>query len=123
MNKDQLIRLGEFIRRRRTQRGWSLDELSRRTGLSKTGLFNMETGEATPPSLVTLRRVARGLEVDESELLEVAGHLPGVKPYLRAKYGLSEPAVAEVENFLDWVRDRDRKGGGDDRPENYQRTA
>lgn len=61
-------RIGQAIRARRTARGMSLGDLSRATGLSKTILARIERGEGNP-SVETLWRLSRGLEVPLGALL------------------------------------------------------
>lgn len=57
------------MRAHRAGRHLSLGELSRRTGLSKTSLARLEAGEGNP-SLETLWRVGRALELSIGQLLE-----------------------------------------------------
>jgi transcriptional regulator with XRE-family HTH domain len=59
------------VRRLRTARGWSLDELAGRSGVSKGMLVQIE-GARTNPSLGTLCRVADAFGVDMTLLLEEA---------------------------------------------------
>jgi transcriptional regulator with XRE-family HTH domain len=123
MDNDSTKQLGQFVQQQRHQQGLSLRTVARRAGVSKTWLFNLENGTTVMPSLALLRRLARGLDLDESALLEAAGHLPGVRPYLRAKFDLSEPAAEQVEDFLRWVQEREQKGGDDDRPQHHRPAA
>lgn len=51
------------IRRRREEAGWSLAELSRRSGVSKGQLSDLENGR-TGTSLYTLRRLAEPFELE-----------------------------------------------------------
>jgi transcriptional regulator with XRE-family HTH domain len=59
------------IRSRRRASGQTLDELAKRSGLSKTILSRIENGRGNP-SVETLFRIARALELPLSALLEVA---------------------------------------------------
>jgi transcriptional regulator with XRE-family HTH domain len=59
------------VRAMRTGRGWSLDELSGRSGVSKGMLVQIE-GARTNPSIGTLARVADAFGVTVSRLLEPA---------------------------------------------------
>ena len=61
-------RIGVVVRDRRAARSWSLGDLARATGLSKTILARIERGEGNP-SIETLWRVARALAVPLSTLL------------------------------------------------------
>jgi len=65
---DTLVRLTR-LQRRRLERGWSLDQLSERTGLSKRSLSLLERGETQPrPSTIT--RLAQALECEPVDLME-----------------------------------------------------
>lgn len=64
--------LAEGVRRRRTQRGWTLDEAAPRLGISRRSLTLIERGDANP-SLSTLLAIAAGFEVDLVELLDATG--------------------------------------------------
>ncbi|HEY8524211.1 MAG TPA: XRE family transcriptional regulator [Acidimicrobiales bacterium] len=59
-------------RRLRTARGWSLDALASRSGVSKGMLVQLEQAR-TNPSLSTLCRVAEALSVSLAALIETAG--------------------------------------------------
>jgi transcriptional regulator with XRE-family HTH domain len=54
---------GERLRKLRTQRGLSLDELAAKTGLSKAYLWRLETNPDVNPSIEVAQRLAAGLEV------------------------------------------------------------
>jgi transcriptional regulator with XRE-family HTH domain len=62
------------LRRHRSDRGWTLDQLAARAGLSKGMIVEMERA-ATNPSLGTLCRVANALGVSVPALVET-GDLP-----------------------------------------------
>lgn len=61
--------LGLQLRTLRQQRGWSLDRLAQASGVSKAMLGQMERGESSP-TVVTLWKLAAGLQVSLSALLE-----------------------------------------------------
>ena len=54
---------GERLRKLRTQRGLSLDELAAKTGLSKAYLWRLETNPDVNPSIEVAQRLAAALEV------------------------------------------------------------
>ncbi|MGI9302972.1 MAG: helix-turn-helix domain-containing protein [Gammaproteobacteria bacterium] len=62
------IDLGARVRELRTERGWSLDETSTRTGLSRSSLFKIEKGQMSP-TFDALQKLARGLELEVPQLL------------------------------------------------------
>jgi transcriptional regulator with XRE-family HTH domain len=52
--------LGEQLRSERTTRGLTLDDLSRRAGVSRSMISAIETG-GKAPTIVVLHRIASGL--------------------------------------------------------------
>jgi transcriptional regulator with XRE-family HTH domain len=65
----ELAGLGARLRRLRGERGWRLEDLAERTGLSKAYLSRLEGGERQP-SLSSLFGVARAYDVPFSSLFE-----------------------------------------------------
>jgi hypothetical protein len=60
------------------------------------------------PSPLYLQKLARALEIDPSDLYLEAGYtgveqLPGLAPYLRAKYELPDEAVEQLAGYFDFV--------------------
>lgn len=66
----ELVKAGERLRRLRKERGWRLEDLSERTGLSKSYLSRIEGGEREP-SLAALFNVAAAYGVPFSSLFEL----------------------------------------------------
>ncbi|MFF5004916.1 helix-turn-helix domain-containing protein [Streptomyces phaeochromogenes] len=64
----RLHSLGMQIRRLREGRGYSLEELAERSGLSFRGLIYIEHGQRSP-SVLTLLDIAAGLDVEPGELV------------------------------------------------------
>jgi len=62
--------IGERVRRSRTERGWTLDELAERSGVSRRMLVNVEQG-STNPSIATLLRISDALGVGLPVLVDV----------------------------------------------------
>jgi len=62
--------IGERVRRHRTERGWTLDELSGRARVSRRMLINIEHGEGNP-SIATLLRLSDALGVGLPVLVDV----------------------------------------------------
>lgn len=61
--------IGENLKRLRKSRGFSLDETSERTGVSKAMLGQIERGESNP-TVSTLWKIAKGLQVSFSTLIK-----------------------------------------------------
>lgn len=62
------VPFGELLRRRREAHRWSLDDAAAELGLSKTYLWELESGKAGDPSLRVAARIARSYEVALDEL-------------------------------------------------------
>lgn len=62
--------IGARVRQSRTERGWTLDELAERSGVSRRMLVNIEQG-STNPSIATLLRVSDALGVGLPILVDV----------------------------------------------------
>jgi transcriptional regulator with XRE-family HTH domain len=63
-----LRNVGEHVRRRRLERGWTLDAAAPRLGVSRRLLVQIEAGEANP-SLSSLLAIAAGFDVALVDLL------------------------------------------------------
>lgn len=62
-----MTNLGEKIKEIRIQKGWSLDELSNRSGVAKTTIWGIEKGSQT--SYDKLRKIANAFEIDLNDLI------------------------------------------------------
>ena len=62
--------IGQRVRQHRTARGWTLDELADRSGVSRRMLINIEHGEGNP-SIATLLRISNALGVGLPVLVDV----------------------------------------------------
>ncbi|QMU73680.1 helix-turn-helix transcriptional regulator [Streptacidiphilus sp. P02-A3a] len=68
--------IGMQIRRLREERGYSLEQLAERSGLSFRGLIYIEHGQRNA-SVLTLLQIASGLDVLPSRLFDgLSGQLP-----------------------------------------------
>jgi transcriptional regulator with XRE-family HTH domain len=83
--------IGSAVRELRLRQRWSLGDLARSSGLSKTILARIERGEGNP-SVETLWRVSRALNVPLGALLSPPSGRPRVRA-IRARSG--EPLTAE----------------------------
>lgn len=75
--ESELRGLGKRLRRLRDGRGWTLDELAERTGLSKPYLSRLETGERQP-SIAALLSVAQTYGVTVASLFQEDEQAPQV---------------------------------------------
>lgn len=101
--------IGEIIRairKRREELGYSLGDLSRLTGISKSSLSRYESGERSTLRLEDLPALAAGLQMTAIELLgESGGDPPGKNPdcltadlrdAIRQQYGGRAQAESEA---------------------------
>lgn len=66
--------IGEALRDRRTYHGWTLADVSSRTGISKSTLSKLEN-DLIFPSYQTILQLCAGLNIEISDLLGVFGNL------------------------------------------------
>lgn len=62
---------GARIRKIRRDRGWTLEETGKRTGLARSTLSKIETGQMSP-TFDVIQKLARGLETDVADLFKPA---------------------------------------------------
>ncbi len=62
--------IGARVRQRRTERGWTLDDLAGRSRVSRRQLINIEHGDGNP-SIATLLRLSDALGIGLPALVEV----------------------------------------------------
>lgn len=122
MSNANAKKLGAFIREHRTAQGLSQEKLGKRAGVPGSTILRLERGEFAAPSPEKLQRLARALDVDFEDLFNLAGYatpegLPGLPVYLRQKFDdLSDEGLAKVERYVQTLRKREAKGGGDAEP-------
>jgi HTH-type transcriptional regulator, competence development regulator len=66
--------LGEVLKKARNDKGWSLREAERRTGIHNAHISQIETGTITQPSASLLWAFAEHYDLDYTQLLRLAGH-------------------------------------------------
>ncbi|ADG07455.1 helix-turn-helix domain-containing protein [Kyrpidia tusciae] len=131
---------GVKLKQLRTERGWTLEQLSARSGLSISHISSLERGTRMKPSFQVAVRLARALEVPLATFLEDAGkeesdpleHLPpeirefvsreDATPYLYLAKRLQEAHVS-LQEMERWLRDERSSpehdpppGSSDDKP-------
>jgi transcriptional regulator with XRE-family HTH domain len=89
-----LQQLGSLLKRERERAGMTVRQLADAAGLVPSTVSRLETGFIATPRPEHLQRLAHALGIDVEELYVAAGYLnegalPELKPYLRAKYGLT----------------------------------
>ncbi len=71
------LTLGALLRKRRRERGYTLDQLAKRIPMSASNLSRLELGSQGPPADEVIERIARALDAEPGELLQAAGRIGG----------------------------------------------
>ena len=61
--------LAQRVRDHRYAKGWGPDELASRASISRTALYQIESGKTEQPRAGTLRRIAQALDIPTEALL------------------------------------------------------
>lgn len=100
---------GTVLRAKREARGLSIRALALAAGLNASSVSRLEKDEIGATD-ETVRRLAKVLKASYTELATLAlGSLPHLAPYLRAKYDLSDEAIAELQVHFNEVSQAHRK--------------
>ncbi len=79
--------LGKHIQKYRKQAGMSLDDVAKRSGVSKAMLSQVETGKVNP-TVAIVWRIAHGLGVSVQDLLEGGKGAAKIETFRRHQYAL-----------------------------------
>ena len=100
-----MITLAQRVRDFRYSKGWGPDELASRAEISRTALYQIESGKTGLPRAGTLRRIAMALDVSMDDLL---GHAEPASGHA-TRPSVDHPSVScAVET---WVIGCHRRGG------------
>jgi transcriptional regulator with XRE-family HTH domain len=97
--------LANRLKELRRALGWTQQDLSRASGLTRSYISRLEMGDIALPSSEKLRSLAQALGTTPDDLLQAAGYidapsespdLPDVKVYLRRKYGMQDPRTLQA---------------------------
>jgi len=69
MEHKQVSTLAKNIRKLRQEKGWSQDELARKSDIPFTTLTKIETGVIKKPSVFTVKEIASALDTSIDDLL------------------------------------------------------
>ena len=75
-SEDRREEFGAWLRRQREERGFGIDRAARVAGVAATTLRRIEMGDV--PSIDVARQIARGLELDLSEVFRRVGYPLGL---------------------------------------------
>jgi transcriptional regulator with XRE-family HTH domain len=93
-----MMSLAQRVRDFRYTKGWGPDELASRAAISRTALYQIESGKTELPRAGTLRRIALALEVSMESLL---GH--GEAGKLAQGASPAAPTSRKGPNQTDWI--------------------
>lgn len=92
--------LAQRVRDFRYSKGWGPDELANRAAISRTALYQIESGKTELPRAGTLRRIALALDVSMDTLL---GHVEPPTTSSRPTLGaLTHPTSTWARGTTDW---------------------
>jgi transcriptional regulator with XRE-family HTH domain len=132
MKKEAARRFGEYVRRLREEKGFSMRGLASEADIDSGALTRLEHGRVHSPQPDTLKALAAALEVPLADMFAMAGYtvpseLPSISPYLRARYGqLPEEAIVEASDYVERLIEKhglDPGEPGDLREEETNRRA
>ncbi len=123
--------LAQRVRDYRYAKGWGPDELASRAEISRTALYQIESGKTEQPRASTLRRIAQALSVPTESLLgqtpsetastarrggeiEAVARAPGDSPELRDSIRFTPTTHSTATHATSWTqshreRDLERK--------------
>ena len=116
--------LGEYVKSRRQDMGMSLREFAALCGISHTHIdsiekgYDVRSGREVNPTSATIRKLAKALNVPESELIELnlgkRTSDPSADESLKfALFGdgdISDEMLEEVKNFAKFIKSRGDNG-------------
>lgn len=116
---ENIKRLGEIVNSARNERGLTVRALGQQIGIHHSSITRLERGEFSRPTPDFLKRIARALGLELSDLYHLAGHtlpedLPDFEVYLRTRHRqLPEHAISQLSEYFSLLRDKygnDRDG-------------
>lgn len=113
--------LGEFVKCRRQSMGLSLRELAAECGISHTHIdsiekgYDVRSGREVNPTSATIRKLALGLHVPESEIMkmQLSGDVCDACDDEKLKYALfgtsnvSDELLDEVKSYAQFIKLRE----------------
>ena len=111
---DPNMTLGRYLAWARTQQGLSIRQLEALSGVRRSAIARLEQDEVETPSADSLVRIAQTLELNETDVLLLAGiTVPrahaSLDVMLRTEYDLSGDAVREAKRDIEAIVAKYRK--------------
>ncbi len=96
--------LAQRVRDQRYAKGWGPDELASRASISRTALYQIESGKTEQPRAATLRRIAQALDIPTEVL--IGAHLGMVSggwttPESSQSHRFAEPHASPIRLRID----------------------
>jgi transcriptional regulator with XRE-family HTH domain len=112
-------KLGAHLQQQRSERNLSMRALAAQAHVDWSYIGRLERGQIASPDARRLWQIARALGVEVADLYLEAGFgdaqgLPGLRPYLRAKYHLPDDAVRQLEEHFVLINEKYRSTKGDE---------
>ncbi len=109
-----LQQLSTILKRERERAHLTVRELAAKATMTSSTLSRIESGLIGSPKPDHLQRLAVALGIDVEELYASVGYLapaglPTLRPYLRAKYGLTDDAAGQIEGYVQALRDQNQQ--------------
>jgi len=95
-----MITLAQRVRDFRYSKGWGPDELASRAEISRTALYQIESGKTGLPRAGTLRRIAMALDVSMDDLL---GHAQPASGHATRPSGDHSSVSVRSRDMGDWM--------------------
>lgn len=110
--------LGEYLKKLREEKGYSLREAGRQTGIAEAYLWQLENGKRVIPRPEMLKKLAKGYGVPAENILKHAGYPVGPadeKKEAASKKGvlyrvyekLSNEGKKELEKYMQYLQQKD----------------
>jgi transcriptional regulator with XRE-family HTH domain len=116
MDDKQAQELGIYLRGRREQAGLSVRALADLVATDNSQIVRLEAGRVSHPKADLLGRICVAVRAPVTDVMTMAGYptpkgLPGLRPYMRAKYrDLPPEALDELEALVAKLSDRHHSG-------------
>jgi transcriptional regulator with XRE-family HTH domain len=107
MNPEIAQKIGQIIRRRRTELGLSTTAVGAMAGVEQSTIVRIELGAFASPRADTLAKIAQALKLPLDTVFSEAGwtepsQLPDFRPYLRRKYAdLPDEDLERIERYAE----------------------
>ena len=105
---DPNLTLGRYLSWARAQQGLSIRQLEALSGVRRSAIVRLEQNEVEQPSADSLVRIAQTLELNETDVLLLAGitvpkQNASLDVMLRTEYNLSGDAVREAKRDIEAI--------------------